>query len=45
MFNSHGGKKIIARDELKQDNGSICLQRGLLVYCFEEVDNNGKAWI
>ncbi|MBS1511321.1 MAG: glycoside hydrolase family 127 protein [Bacteroidetes bacterium] len=37
-------KKIIARDELKQDNDRLALQRGPLVYCFEGADNNGKAW-
>jgi hypothetical protein len=37
-------KKIIARDELTQDNGRIALQRGPIVYCVEAIDNNGKAW-
>lgn len=37
-------QKIIARDELKQDNDRIALQRGPLIYCFEGADNNGKAW-
>jgi len=37
-------KKILARDELKQDNDRMALQRGPLVYCFEGADNNGKAW-
>jgi DUF1680 family protein len=37
-------KKIISREELKQDNDRIALQRGPLVYCFEGADNNGKAW-
>jgi len=37
-------KKIMARDELVQDNGRIALQRGPIVYCVEAVDNNGKAW-
>ncbi len=37
-------KKIISRDELKQNNDRIALQRGPLVYCFEGADNNGKAW-
>ena len=37
-------KKIIARNELKQDNDRMALQRGPLVYCFEGADNNGKAW-
>jgi len=37
-------KKIMAREELVQDNGRIALQRGPIVYCVEAVDNNGKAW-
>jgi len=37
-------KKIMAREELLQDNGRIALQRGPIVYCVEAVDNNGKAW-
>ena len=37
-------KKILARDELLQDNGRIAIQRGPIVYCVEAIDNNGKAW-
>jgi DUF1680 family protein len=37
-------KKIVARDELKQDNDRMALQRGPIIYCFEGADNNGKAW-
>lgn len=37
-------KKIISRDELKQNNDRVALQRGPLIYCFEGADNNGKAW-
>lgn len=37
-------KKIISREELKQNNDRIALQRGPLVYCFEGADNAGKAW-
>ncbi|MGC4102160.1 glycoside hydrolase family 127 protein [Ferruginibacter sp.] len=37
-------KKILARNELKQDNDRMALQRGPLIYCFEGADNNGKAW-
>ncbi len=37
-------KKVVARDELLQDNGRIALQRGPIVYCVEAADNNGKAW-
>ena len=36
--------KVVAREELKQDNGRIALQRGPVVYCIEVADNNGKAW-
>ena len=37
-------KKIVARDELVQDNGRMAIQRGPIVYCVEGADNNGKAW-
>jgi len=37
-------KKVITRDEVKQDNDRMALQRGPLIYCFEGADNNGKAW-
>lgn len=37
-------KRIQAREELKQANGRIAIQRGPLVYCVEGADNNGKAW-
>lgn len=37
-------KKVIARNELKQDDDRIALQRGPLVYCVEGADNNGQAW-
>jgi len=37
-------QKIVARDELKQDNDRMALQRGPIIYCFEGADNNGKAW-
>ena len=36
--------KVIAREELKQDQGRIAIQRGPIVYCIEGADNNGKAW-
>ena len=36
--------KVFARDELKQDNGRIAVQRGPIVYCIEGADNSGKAW-
>ena len=35
---------VVAKDELKQDNNRIALQRGPIVYCVEGADNNGKAW-
>ncbi len=37
-------KRVTAREELKQDEDRVALQRGPLVYCVEGVDNNGKAW-
>lgn len=37
-------KKIMAKDQLKQDKDRIALQRGPLVYCAEGADNDGKAW-
>lgn len=36
-------KKIIARNEVKQNLNRIALQRGPLVYCVEGADNDGKA--
>src|SRR5262249_11200406 len=37
-------KRVKARNELKQDEERVALQRGPLVYCVEGADNNGKAW-
>jgi DUF1680 family protein len=37
-------KLVKAREELKQDQGRIAIQRGPIVYCVEGADNNGKAW-
>ena len=37
-------KIIKAREELKQNNGRIAIQRGPVVYCIEGADNNGKVW-
>jgi len=36
-------RRIVANDNIKDDNGRVALQRGPLVYCFEFADNNGKA--
>jgi uncharacterized protein len=36
-------RKVVANENVKADNGRICIQRGPLVYCAEAVDNNGKA--
>ncbi len=36
--------RLTAREELKQDNNRIAIQRGPFVYCVEGADNNGKAW-
>jgi DUF1680 family protein len=37
-------RKILSRDELRQNKGRMALQRGPLVYCVEGADNEGKAW-
>lgn len=37
-------RKLLSRNELKQNNERMALQRGPLVYCVEGADNNGKAW-
>ena len=37
-------KQIISRDELKQNNNRVAIQRGPLVYCVEGTDNNNSAW-
>lgn len=37
-------KRIVARPEVKQDEGRVALQRGPLVYCVEGADNEGQAW-
>ncbi|MDP9229634.1 MAG: glycoside hydrolase family 127 protein, partial [Bacteroidota bacterium] len=37
-------KMIHSKDELKQDNQRVALQRGPFVYCVEGADNSGKAW-
>ncbi|TAL41433.1 MAG: glycoside hydrolase family 127 protein, partial [Chitinophagaceae bacterium] len=36
--------RVASREELKQDNNRIAIQRGPIVYCIEGADNNGKAW-
>jgi DUF1680 family protein len=37
-------KRIVARNEVKQDEERVAIQRGPLVYCVEGADNNGQAW-
>lgn len=37
-------RQVVARREVKADDGRIALQRGPLVYCVEGVDNGGRAW-
>jgi len=37
-------KRIVSRQEVKQDEDRVALQRGPLVYCVEGADNNGQAW-
>jgi len=36
-------RRIVAIDAIKDDRNRVALQRGPLVYCFEHVDNDGKA--
>lgn len=36
--------KVRSRDDLKQNNNRIALQRGPIVYCIEGTDNNNSAW-
>ena len=35
--------RIVATEKIKEDRNRVALQRGPLVYCFEQVDNEGKA--
>lgn len=37
-------KRIVAKADVKQDEGRVALQRGPLVYCVEGADNEGQAW-
>jgi DUF1680 family protein len=37
-------RRVQAINEVKEDCNRVALQRGPLVYCFEHVDNNGKAY-
>lgn len=37
-------RRIVARPDVKQDEGRVALQRGPLVYCVEGTDNAGEAW-
>ena len=36
--------EIVARNEVKQNEDRIALQRGPLLYCVEGADNGGRAW-
>ena len=36
-------RRIIANEKIKENHNRVALQRGPLVYCFEYVDNGGKA--
>lgn len=36
-------RRIVAIELVKDDQNRVALQRGPLVYCFEQVDNEGKA--
>lgn len=35
---------VQSRNEIKQNEGRVAIQRGPLVYCVEGIDNNNKAW-
>ena len=35
---------IQSRNEIKQNDGRVAIQRGPLVYCVEGADNDNKAW-
>ncbi len=37
-------RRVIAREEVSQNKDRVALQRGVLIYCFEGIDNNGKVW-
>lgn len=37
-------QRIIANEKVKEDLGKVALQRGPLVYCFEEADNKGGVF-
>jgi len=36
-------KRVVAKENVKDDIGKVALQRGPLIYCAEWVDNGGKA--
>jgi hypothetical protein len=36
-------RRVVASEQVKDDQGKVALQRGPLVYCAEWADNNGKA--
>jgi uncharacterized protein len=36
-------RKVVAKDNIKEDIGKVALQRGPIVYCAEWADNEGKA--
>lgn len=35
-------QRVVAHDKVEDDRGKVALQRGPLIYCFEEVDNGNK---
>ncbi|WP_353483984.1 beta-L-arabinofuranosidase domain-containing protein, partial [Haliscomenobacter sp.] len=37
-------RRVVARDEVKEDLSRMALQRGPLVYCVEGADHSGSAW-
>jgi DUF1680 family protein len=36
-------RRVVANENVKDDQGKVALQRGPLIYCAEWADNNGKA--
>lgn len=37
-------RRVVARDEVKENLNRVAFQRGPLVYCVEGVDHKGSAW-
>jgi len=37
-------RRVLSREELKQNNDRVAIQYGPMVYCLESADNNGQVW-